>query len=124
MSLPRSFAAGLQTLYAKTLRRKEAIFFFSTIGTGWRRRYYQPVETNATPTGDETMTTTTTRKLTAANTPALARVKAYVNVPTYREVMSLFNARGEAAARAYFGHIFNDTARESCLARIFDGQTD
>jgi hypothetical protein len=61
------------------------------------------------------------RKHTAANTPALARVKRAMNGPIFRLVLDTYNAAGADAARARLGVYFNDEARERCLGRIFDG---
>lgn len=68
-----------------------------------------------------TMTKPTPRQ-TAGNNPALARVKAAMNAPTYKATMDVYNAEGREAARAYLGQFFNDEARERCLKAIFDGE--
>lgn len=63
---------------------------------------------------------TKTRKLTAANCPALARIKRLMNAPIYRECLALANGEGGLdAARAYMGRWFNDEYRERRLAEMF-----
>jgi hypothetical protein len=68
-----------------------------------------------------TVTTTTTRKQTAANNPFLAKVKRAMNAPIFREASRLANAEGEAAARAYVQRFFVspvDAGLDNILAAI------
>ena len=60
-----------------------------------------------------------TRKATAANTPALARVKKMFNAQVYKKALTAWNEQGEAAAREYIGTWFNDEYRERRLAELF-----
>lgn len=57
------------------------------------------------------------QKLTAQNSPFLARVKAQMNAPVYDRVRGLVNEAGDIhAADAYLGSLFASSAREKTLA--------
>lgn len=59
------------------------------------------------------------RKHTAANTPALARVKKLFNPLIYKGTLDAYNAGGEAEAREYVGQFYNDECRAERVADLF-----
>jgi hypothetical protein len=60
------------------------------------------------------------RKHTAANTPALARVKAMCNAPIYRATLEAYNAGGREAAMEYVGRMmYREEIRAGRVAELF-----
>ena len=62
--------------------------------------------------------TATKPKLTAKNTPAIARVKARMNGPITREFTARANEKSLAAARKWLGSYFHPDHREAALTEL------
>lgn len=58
------------------------------------------------------------KKLTAANSPLLAQIKAQFNNPIFKAASMLANASGEAAVVDYMGQFYNEDARPAALKRF------
>jgi hypothetical protein len=60
------------------------------------------------------------RKHTAANTPALARVKALCNAAIYRATLEAYNAGGREAAMEYVGRMmYREEIRPERVVDLF-----